>query len=206
MSTTRRGLLRGALTGGVATLGLALVGETALADPTALLRGATTDTQLLSRLLDLEQLETFAYAHIGQTSVLPAKAKRAVAQFLGQEHRHAELLAAALSERGGTRPPPIASVAAADRKLASLAVSGRLDDVHDESAAVHLLIGLETAAEMVYYGAIERLASPALVDRAVGILGCEAQHWTGLSLLLHYHDPGRSVPHAFAPLVGQFSG
>ena len=82
MSTTRRGLLRGALTGGAATLGLALASEAALADPAALLRGATTDTQLLFRLLEFEHLEEFAYARIGQTSVLPAKAKPTVAQFL----------------------------------------------------------------------------------------------------------------------------
>lgn len=205
MSTTRRGLLRGALTGGAATLGLALASEAALADPAALLRGATTDTQLLFRLLEFEHLEEFAYARIGQTSVLPAKAKPTVAQFLAQERRHAGLLTAALSERGATPPPPIESVAAANRKLASLGVGGRLDDIHDESSAVHLLIALETAAEVVYYSAIERLGAPALLDRAVQILGCEAQHWTGLSLLLHYHDPGVAVPHAFAPLVGQFA-
>ena len=64
---------------------------------------------------------------------------------------------------------------------------------------------LETAAEVVYYRAIERLANPSLLERATQILGCEAQHWSGLSLLLHYHDPGLAVPHAFAPLVGQFS-
>jgi hypothetical protein len=204
MTTTRRGLLRGALTGGAATLGLALASETALADGSSQLRGASGDTQLLARLLEFEHLEEFTYARVWHTSALPEKDKHAVGQFLSQERRHAGLLATALSARGAAPPPPIAGVADADRKLASLGVSGSLHHVHDKSDAVQLLIGLETAAEVVYYTAIEQFASPALLEPAAGILGCEAQHWTGLSSLLHYHDPGRAVPHAFAPLVGQF--
>jgi ferritin-like protein len=205
VNVTRRDLLYGALAGGGATLGLALSPEAARADPTELLRGATSDGELVSRLLGFEQLEEFAYRHIEQSSVLPARARVTVTRFLGHERRHAELLAAAVARHGATAPTPPASLAAADRELAALGVSGSLDRVRDESSAIRLLIGVETAAEEVYYGSIERFSSTTLLALAPAILGCEAQHWTGLSALLHLGDPGIGVPHAFAPLVGQFS-
>lgn len=200
MSATRRDLLRGAVAGGAVSVGLAVASEPALADLISPLRGATSDGQVLFRLLQFEQLEIFAYDHIERTSVLSATARSTVAHFLAQERRHAELLSAELKKRSVAPPNPPSGVSDADRRLAALLVARRLDEAHHELAAVHLLIGIETVAEIVYHLAIERLSVP-LPELATQILGCEAQHWTGLSSLLHNGDPVLAVPSAFAPFA-----
>ena len=200
MKTTRRNLLRGVLAAGAgAGLTLAIGDEDATA-AIAPLKGAKTDGQVLFRLLAFEQLEEFAYGHIEATSVLPAQARSAIARFLAQERRHGELLMAELQKRGVAPPKPPSSVADADRRLAALLVARRLNEAHHELAAVHLLIGIETVAETIYYLAIRKL-SGALPSLAAQILGGEAQHWTGLSSLLHDGDPVHAVPRAFVPFA-----
>lgn len=204
MSYTRRGLFRGTVAGGAAALGLATAAD-ATTDVTVLLHGAHTDAQVLVQLLDVEQLLGFAYAHLLRTAELSSKARSTLTRFLGQERRHAQLLASELAVRHVGVPAPPSSVAEADRKLAALGVSGQLSAFHHETPSLHLLIALETVTEEVYYAAIETLSSTALVGLAAEILGCEAQHWSGLSAVLHYDDPGLATPRAFAPLVGQIA-
>lgn len=201
MTATRRDVLLGALAAGV---GMAVASDPALADSSALLSGATSNEQVLYRLLEWEQLEAFAFAHIERTAVLTARAKATVAHFLAQDRRHADLLSEQLAKRGVAAPKPPSAVSDVDRRLAALGVTGRLTGAHDELSAIRLLITVETNAEVIYYRAIERLSNDGALNLAAGILGCEAQHWTGLSSLLHDGNPGDAVPHAFAPLVGQF--
>jgi hypothetical protein len=199
MTATRRDLLRGALAGGAVSAALAF-GDQEASAMIAPLQGATTNGQVLFRLLAFEQLEQFAYEHVERTSVLAAQARTTIAHFLSQERRHAELLLAELMKRGLKPPSPPSSVSEADRRLAALLVARRLDEAHHELAAVHLLIGIETVAETIYHLAIEKL-SGALPQLAAQILGCEAQHWTGLSSLLHNGNPVLAVPTAFAPFA-----
>jgi hypothetical protein len=200
MSATRRDLFRGVIAGGAAaSLGLA-VGEGEARAAIAPLQGAQTDGQVLRRLMEFEQLEIFAYGHIDRTSVLSAQARTTVSRFLAQEHRHAVLLSAQLNKRGVALPSPPSSVSEADRRLATLLVARRLDQAHRESAAMHLLIGIETVAETIYHLAIEKLTG-ALPVLAAQILGCEAQHWTGLSSVLHDGNPVLAVPSEFAPFA-----
>ncbi|MGN6170080.1 MAG: ferritin-like domain-containing protein [Solirubrobacteraceae bacterium] len=202
MSATRRDLLRGALAGGVAAgLGLEIGGGQALA-AIAPLQGANTDEQVLFRLMEFEQLEIFAYGHVERTSVISAEARTTVSHFLSHERRHAEVLYAELKKHGVATPTPPSGVAEADRRLAALLVARRLDQARHEPAAVHLLIGVETVAETIYHLAIEKLTG-ALPELAARILGCEAQHWTGLSSLLHNGDPVLAVPSEFAPFATQ---
>jgi Ferritin-like domain len=201
MSPTRRDLLRGTV-GGVAaaTLGLAFEDEEARAAVVEPLLGATTERQVLFRLLQFEQLEEFAYGHIERTSVLSAQARSTVAHYLGQERRHAELISAELAKHGAAPPKPPSGVGEADRMLATLLVARRLDAAHHEVAAMHLLIGIETVAETIYYLATSKL-SGSLPLLTAQIHGNEAQHWTGLSSVLHDGDPVRAVPRAFAPFA-----
>ena len=199
MNATRRDLLRGALAGGAVTVGL-LTAETALAGTIDPLQGAKTDGQVLFRLLAFEQLEIFCYRHIERTSVLSDVARGTVAHFLSQERRHAALLSAELKKRGVGPPTPPSSVSEADRRLDALLVARRLDEAHHELAAVHLLIGVETAAETIYHFAIEKVTG-ALPELAARILGCEAQHWSGLSSLLHNGNPVLAVPGEFVPFA-----
>jgi hypothetical protein len=200
MSATRRDLFRGLLAGGAAAgLGLAIGDGEALAaiEP---LRGANTDREVLLRLMEFEQLEIFAYGHIERTSVLSAQARTTVSHFLSQEHHHAALLSVLLKKRGMSLPSPPSSVTDADRRLAALLVARRLNEAHHELAAMHLLIGVETVAETIYHLAIEKLTG-ALPELAARILGCEAQHWTGLSSVLHDGNPVLAVPSEFAPFA-----
>jgi hypothetical protein len=200
MSATRRDLFRGVIAGGAAaSLGLA-IGEGAARAAIAPLQGAHTDGQVLLRLMEFEQLEIFAYGHIDRTSVLSAQARTTVSRFLAQERRHAALLSAQLNKRGVALPSPPSSVSEADRRLAALLVARRLDQAHHEPAAMHLLIGIETVAETIYHLAIEKLTG-ALPELAAQILGCEAQHWTGLSSVLHDGNPVLAVPSEFAPFA-----
>lgn len=200
MTATRRGLFRAAAAGGAATLGLGIAAESALAQTSPLLRGARSDPQLLYRLLQFERLAEFAYGHLAQVARLPAAARSRVVRFLAQERSHAELLAGELSRRHVSAPTPPSGVAAADRRLAALGVTGLLNDARDEQSAIHLLIAIETVAEDLYDGAIERLTSRALIELAGEILACEAQHWSALSALLHHGRPKFATPHALAPV------
>ena len=200
MSATRRDLFRGVIVGGAAaSLGLAM-GEGEARAAIAPLQGAQTDGQVLRRLMEFEQLEIFAYGHIDRTSVLSSEARTTVSRFLAQERRHAALLSAQLNKRGVALPSPPSSVSEADRRLAALLVARRLDQAHHEPAAMHLLIGIETVAETIYHLAIEKLTG-ALPELAAQILGCEAQHWTGLSSVLHDGNPVLAVPSEFAPFA-----
>lgn len=201
MTETRRGLLRAAAAGGAAAIGLGSATESALADTSPLLRGARSDPQVLVRLLEFEQVAEFAYGHVAQVAPLSADARRRVVHFLGQERSHAHLLAGELSRRHVAAPTPPSGVAAADRTLATLGVTS-LNAVHQEQAAIHLLIGIETVGENLYYAAVETLAGAALIDLAGEILACEAQHWTALSALLHHGRPKFATPHSFAPVPG----
>jgi hypothetical protein len=204
MSATRRDLLRGALAGGALTLGLGVTAEPALAGTVDQLQGAKTDGQVFFRLLAFEQLEIFCYRHIERTSVLSDVARATVAHFLSQERGHAALLSVELKKRGLGQPTPPSSVSEADRRLDALLVARRLDEAHHEPAAVHLLIGVETAAETIYHFAVEKLTG-ALPQLAARILGCEAQHWTGLSSLLHNGNPVLAVPGQFVPFAAHSS-
>jgi hypothetical protein len=200
MSATRRDLFRGVIAGGAAaSLGL-VIGEGEARAAIAPLQGAQTDGQVLRRLMEFEQLEIFAYGHIDRTSVLSAQARTTVSRFLAQEHHHAALLSAQLNKRGVALPSPPPSVSEADRRLAALLVARRLDQAHHEPAAIHLLIGIETVAETIYHLAIEKLTG-ALPVLAAQILACEAQHWTGLSSVLHDGNPVLAVPSEFAPFA-----
>lgn len=200
MTETRRGLLRAAAAGGAAALGLEIAAQSAVAATPALLQGARSDPQVLLRLLEFEHVAEFAYGHVAQVAPLPAVARNRVLHFLGQERSHAQLLAGELAKRHVAAPAPPSGVAAADRNLSALGVTGRLNAVHDEQAAIHLLIAIETVAEDLYYGAVERLANVALIELAGEILACEAQHWSALSALLHHGRPKFATPHSFAPV------
>ncbi len=202
--TTRRGLLRGGLAGGAALAVLGLEGEAAWAGTPALLRGAHGDLEIMSRLLRYEQLAEFAYSYLGRSAALSARGRATLVRFGSQERRHAQLLIGELSQ--ATAYAPAKGTTAADGELAQLGVQGRLEQARSEQAAIRLLISIETAGEALYYAAIERLESFALLELSAQILACEGQHWSGLSNLLHPDQPGITAPHAFVPLVGQFSG
>jgi hypothetical protein len=192
MLQTRRELIgRGAA--GAAVLGAGLAPAAAIAsDPLA---GANGDTELLSRLVAIEQLIEFAYSHLLRSAELSSGTARVVGKFSSQERAHVQILSAALEKRGGAPPPPPSDLAAASRQLARLGAAGSLRTSRGDTVSLRYLVGVETVAERAYYSAMSKLSNARLLTQAAQIMACEAQHWTSLSGLQHAGDVFTSVPY-----------
>jgi hypothetical protein len=192
MLRTRRELIR---SGAVGAAALAAVAAPSTAEADDPLAGAHGDTELLTRLVGIEQLIEFAYAHLLQTGGLSTSAGQVFRTFLSQESAHVRLLSSALASRGAAAPAPPTDVKAASARLAKLGAGGSLRDSHGDAVCVRYMIGVETVAEGVYYSAISKLSSASLLTQAAQIMGNEAQHWTALSALLHAGDVFLGVPY-----------
>jgi hypothetical protein len=191
MLRTRRELI-GSGAVGAAALGAGLVPAAAIAsDPLA---GANGDTELLSRLVGIEQLIEFAYSHLLRSAGLSPGAARVVGKFSSQERAHVQILSAALVERGTAPPPPPTDLSAASRQLAKLGAAGSLRTSRGDAVSLRYLVGVETVAEGAYYSAMSKLSNSRLLTQAAQIMGCEAQHWTSLSGLQHGGDVFTTVP------------
>jgi hypothetical protein len=199
-SVSRRGLLAGGAA--FALAGLAFDADAAAAAPDPL-AGAMSEVQVLARLVTIEQSVAFAYRHVLGSVHLSAGTAGALKRFLGHELEHVRVLSSELSRRGGKVPAPPHSVAAVDAVLASLAVSGKLEQVRREWEAIPFLIPVETAEEQSFHAAILRFHSSALALLAARSVTCDAQHWTVLSELAHAGDVDRAVPRAFVPLAAE---
>jgi rubrerythrin len=169
----------------IATAGVALGGAAALPAGGAadVLGLASNDRQLLTRLVEIEQLVVSGYRRVLGAGVLSPAARRAASQFIAHERAHVRKLSAQLLKLGGATTT--------GSTLTKLGVSGSLDNSHD---AVRYLIALETLTESAYYGAIARLSDPRLLRLVGEIMACEAQHWTAFSGLLQAGDVYAGVP------------
>lgn len=192
MQRTRRELIRSGAAGAAA---LAAATAPSIAEADDPLAGASGDTELLSRLIGIEQLIQFAYGHLLQAGGLSAVPGRVFRTFLLQESAHVRVLSSALVRRRAGTPAPPSDVATAGGRLAKLGAGGSLRDSHGDAACVRYMVGVETVAEGVYYSATSRLSDPALLTQAAQIMACEAQHWTLLSGLQHAGDVFRGVPY-----------
>ena len=187
----------------------ALTAQVALVSPAALAAGvqpsstgvgslfaqASSDGDVLRGLVTVEQLLAFTYQHLVAAGGLSDATKPLIAGFLSHERVHVTLLTAALARLGGGAPAPPGTVAEASRALARLGAPGSLRLSHTEVDSIHYLIGAETVAEGAYYDALSRLNDAKLAVTAAEIMGCQAQHWTSLSGLLHAGDVNRAVPY-----------
>lgn len=156
---------------------------------------ASGDAAELHGLIAIERLIVFAYEHILGAASLSPPGATALRVFLGHERDHVRLLSDALERRGGAPPPPPAGLEAAARRLSELRVPGSLPAARSEDDALRYLIGVETLAEGAYYASSARLSDAGLLVLAAEAMGCEAQHWTALSGLLHAGDVYRAVPY-----------
>ncbi len=195
-SPTRRELIGGGILGSVAALGgRSAQPDASVAATASLLDGAHGGPALIHRLLQIEQLLVFAYAHVLSSGSLSSPSAATVGGFLSHERTHAKLFSAELVRLGETPPAPPTDLDAISRQLASLDVPGSLRHINDEAGAIRYLIGVETLAERAYYQAMSKLSESRLLVLAASVMGCEAQHWTSLSGLLHAGDIYRAVPY-----------
>lgn len=170
---------------GAVALAAAFGADRALADTPP-----PSDTELLSKTLEVERLMVFAYERVLASGALSPGVHSAIAPFLGHERAHMSAVAAALSGLGAPAPTGPLSLSQANDALGQHPVSASLTSLHTEHDCLKLLIDLESVAEGASYTPIKDLTRPGLVHLCAQIMACEAQHWTVLSGL---SNPGQYV-------------
>ena len=148
-------------------------------------------------MLAVEQLLIAVYHRVIATGLLSPRVRDVARRVLDQEGAHARALARELRALGATAPRSLTSTDAIDAALLDLKVSGRVAQLRNEHDCVHLLLGLEMAAEGAYVKAISEFHSLALTQLAVTILASEAQHQTAVSEARRPGDASQAVPTSF---------
>jgi Ferritin-like domain len=157
---------------------------------------AESETQVLEQVLRIELLVVTAYQHVLATRLLEPAVRSQLNVLLRQELEHVGVLRVTL-ERMGATGPAAPSVAAAQAELNRNHVYWSLTQLRLQRSALKLLVDVESLAENAYFRAIAKLRDPQLVRTSAEVMGCEAQHWTVLSGLLHHEDPTKAVPYPF---------
>jgi rubrerythrin len=131
---------------------------------------AKGDTAILGRAIGLERVAVLAYDTAIQSGLL-SPALLALARTLrAHEQAHADTLTTALTDLGGTPPPPPQGVADVDKVVKGLGA------VRSQADAVSFAIELETAAVAAYLDAHRELVEAKLLQTAASIMGSEGQH------------------------------
>lgn len=189
-ASTRREVIRQGLAVGAAASTSAVAGM--LIEPGR--AAAAGDADALVPLVGTELLAAFGYKQVLDAHVLSRRGDRLARRILSQEHAHIATLTRELTRLGGTPPPPVTSVAAADKVLSAAGVSQRLGDLHSAHDAILLLSRFELLLEAAYIQAIKEFQSAQLLRLGGQIIANEAQHGTMLSELLHPGDVKKAVP------------
>lgn len=122
-------------------------------------RGAPTDIDALSKLLELERRAERAYAEL--SPLLPAGLR----SFREHEAEHALAVAQAMRDLGAAPPAPAAAA---------------VPRIRSRHGAVEFLTGIENASLAGYLGAIERISSGDLRATLGAALAVDAEHVTEL--------------------------
>jgi Ferritin-like domain len=187
---TRRQLVAGAVT--AATGAVALASAPALADT-----AAPSDSQVLTKVLEVERLMVLAYRQVLASGALAPGEHQALAPFLAHELEHVSTVARQLHLLGAPADTAPLHAKAGDALLGKHHVPGSVTDVHTRKDCFRLLIDLESVAEGAYFTSLKTLGTADLVRMSARAMACEAQHWTILSGL---RNPGiyvKSVPWPF---------
>lgn len=190
-AATRRELVIGGLALG------ALAGAGSLAATAGAQVKTQTDAELLLPVVGIELLAVFAYQQVLNSQLMSAEAQLAATRMLGHEHAHVRTFANALVETGGTPPPALASVKAADDLLALHNIPNRLGHLITERDCITVLVRIEQVLEGVYFTAISKLSDPRLAGLSAQVLASEAQHYSVLNLLLRPRNTDLAVPGSF---------
>ena len=129
-----------------------------------------TDRKILEQAITLEHLAVLAYDRILGGGLLDRRLERQVQVLRGHEQQHAGALAKALTDLGGTPPPPPTGVQAVDRVVKGLG------DVGTRADALSFAIELELAAVAAYHDAQPRFVEARLLQTVASIAGAEGQH------------------------------
>jgi len=128
---------------------------------------AEGDASVLEAAVGLEQQAVFAYTAAADSGKL-GTSEPIARLFAEQEQEHADGLARALRERGGSPPPKPTSPM--DVPGLAEAAGGNAVDI------TNFAIELETMAVAAYYDAHGKLRAPELLATGASIMANEAQH------------------------------
>ena len=179
------------MAGAAAALGAGVLAAPANADT------PVSDSEALSKALDVERLVVLAYRRVLASEALAPDIERAITPYLAHEVEHVATVASqlrAMRESPATGP---LSLDAAGAMLSKHNIPGSLTDLHSQNDCLRLLVDLESLAEGVYFTALKTLSEPGLQQLAAQIMACEAQHWTAVSGLRNPGQYVKAVPWPF---------
>lgn len=154
-----------------------------------------SETDRLQRLIRLELLLLYCYRRVLGSSILGARAHRALAPFPAHEQAHIDALATHLKARGGAVPAGPDRDATANRYLAHRGVGGRLGQLKGERDALYLLLTLEQVMIGAYFVALTKLQDTEMISLVCQIMANEAQHDAMIGLSLPKATPGSAAPY-----------
>jgi rubrerythrin len=128
-----------------------------------------SDADLLAKAITLERIAVLAYGQAIDSKLLTPQFARVARQFRAHEQAHADVLATALKDLGGT-PPPDPEVKDID------SVVKGIGDLKSQADVANFAIELELAAVAAYHDAQSRFIDAKLLQTGASIMANEAQH------------------------------
>jgi rubrerythrin len=144
------------------------------------------DADILARAITLERIAVLAYGVAIDSTLLSSDFADIARRFRDHEQQHADALVTALTDLGGSPPPPPTV------KDIDGVVKG-IGDVKSEADVASFAIELEMATVAAYYDAHHKLIDAKLLQTGASIMASEAQHLVVLRQAVK-RDP---VPNAF---------
>jgi rubrerythrin len=148
---------------------------------------AGADGTIVANAINLERVAVIAYARAIDSGLLSPAMLRIARRFRDHERAHADALTTALTDLGGSPPPPPKGLADVDKVVKGLG------DVTSQADVVNFAIELETAAVAAYYDAQAKLIQAKLLQTGASIMASEGQHLVVLRKAVR-KEP---VPNAF---------
>jgi rubrerythrin len=148
---------------------------------------AGADGTIVANAINLERVAVIAYGRAIDSGLLSPAMLRIVRRFRDHERAHADALTTALTDLGGSPPPPPKGLADVDKVVKGLG------DVTSQADVVNFAIELETAAFAAYYDAQAKLIQAKLLQTGASIMASEGQHLVVLRKAVR-KEP---VPNAF---------
>ena len=187
ISTTRRGLLRGAGTATLSGVAIAMLAgcesQAASNKPMMAAASPSDDVAILNTALGLEYQAIAAYQVGAESGLLQKPVLDLAVQFQGDHKKHAEVLSSTITKMGGK---PVMARKPTEYGFPTASLKSQAD-------VLKFAANLEQGAASAYLGAVPAFMSKDLAKYAASILGDEAMHWAVLRSALGENP----VPAAF---------
>jgi hypothetical protein len=174
ISTTRRGLLRGAGTATLSGVAIAMLAgcesQAASNKPMMAAANPSDDVAILNTALGLEYQAIAAYQVGAESGLLQKPVLDLAVQFQGDHKKHAEILNGTIMKMGGS---PVMAKKPMEYGFPTASLKSQAD-------VLKFAASLEQGAASAYLGAVPALMSKDLAKYAASILGDEAMHWAVL--------------------------